>query len=91
MDEIRNLRQQWTASKEKKRKKIFAFSANQEASSTRAYLTKQIYTQLHVSSRNVFQFTSEFTSAFKCSYKCSLSNSNFNSNIVEFRFLDSSF
>jgi len=60
-------------------------------SSIRAYLTKQIYKQLHVSSRNVLQFTSEFTSAFKCSYKCSLSNSNFNSNIVEFRFLDSSF
>jgi len=42
MDEIcvnNGLRQ-----KEKKRKeKIFVFSANQEASSTRAYLTKQIY------------------------------------------------
>jgi len=48
--------------RQKKRKeKIFVFSANQEASSIRAYLTKQIYKQLHVSSRNVLQFTSEFT------------------------------
>jgi hypothetical protein len=52
--------------KEKKRK-IFVFSANQEASSTRAYLTKQIYKQLHVSSRNVLQsvqISLQITSAF---------------------------
>jgi hypothetical protein len=45
---VKNLfeKERWmpNASKEKKRKeKIFVFSANQEAYSTRAYLTKQIY------------------------------------------------
>ncbi len=67
------------------RQQMLCKSANQRPSSRGTDFRKQICKQLHVSSRNVLQITSEFTSAFKCSYKCSLSNSNFNSNFLEFQ------